>query len=135
MSNEQKNSSHAAKAAQMAQLARGVSEIIKGAMAGGIKGAAIAAAKNFAPQIIKFIAITIFVILLLPALIFFALPSIFFQLPSVNSASLLQMTDQSAQLEFLHSHMNDFTRDEAVLVCFKTLIIFYDIQFKFCRNP
>ena len=113
MSNEQKGSSLATKAAQAANLAHGAAEIVKGAMAGGVKGAAIAAAKNFTPLLIKIIVTIIFVLLLLPALLFFALPNIFFQLPSVGVTDVRWMTEQAMRIDSLYQRMDGLTQDEA----------------------
>ena len=113
MSNEQNNSNFSAKAAQLAQLAKGIAETAKGAVAGGVKGAAIAAAKNFAPQIIKVVAIIVLSMLLLPAIIFFALPNIFFQMPSVGDADVRYMTEQSMRIEEIYSRMGSLTQAEA----------------------
>lgn len=55
MSNENRGMSSAAK---IAQLGHAVATIINGALTGGIKGAAIAAAKSFLPQLLKQSAIS-----------------------------------------------------------------------------
>jgi len=113
MSNDQKGSSFAAKAAQLGQLARGVAETIRAAMAGGLKGAAIAAAKNFLPQIIKVVVTIVAVSMLLPAILFFALPNIFFQLPSVGATDVRWMTEQSMRIDSLYQRMGALTQEEA----------------------
>lgn len=65
------------RAANAAQLANGIKNIVKGAISGGLHGAAIAAAKSFAPQLIKIVAIALIVLLLLPVIILSALQDIY----------------------------------------------------------
>ena len=103
----------AANAAKLAQLAKGIADTVKGAMAGGLQGAAVAAAKAFAPQLIKIALITLLVLLLIPFIIFFALPSAFFQWPTVNNATISTMTAQAAQIEKLYTKVESYALDEA----------------------
>lgn len=103
----------AARAAQLAQLARGVAETIRGAMAGGLYGAAVAAAKAFAPQIIKIIAVIILALLILPTIIFFALPNMLWQWPSANDAEITAMNIQAQYIDDLYKRLESFALDEA----------------------
>lgn len=100
-------------AAQAAQLARAAAEIIKGAMSGGLHGAAAAAVKSFAPQLIKIAVIIIICLLLIPSIIFLALPSYLFGLPSVEAEDIQEMNAQASQVESLYGQMGGFTREEA----------------------
>lgn len=113
MSNEQKNGGGLSKAAQLAQLAKGVSDTIKGAMVGGLKGAAVAAAKAFAPQLIKAAIAVILFFLLLPTIIYFAMPNMFFQYPSVSYRDVGEMNEQSELIASLYEQMDGFTQQEA----------------------
>lgn len=112
MSNEQNNGGLASKAAKLAQLTKGIAETIEGGLSGGLHGAAIAAVKNFAPQLIKIAAIIIIVLLLLPAILFFALPSSLFQWPSVNEADIAAMNAQAEYINGLYVRMESFALEE-----------------------
>jgi len=113
MSNEQNNGGLASKAAKLAQLARGVAETIRGAMVGGVHGAIIAGTKAFAPQLIKAAIIILAFLLLIPAIIFMALPSFLFGWSSVEADDIQEINTQAAQLEGLYGQMDGFTQDEA----------------------
>lgn len=113
MSNEPNKSSAAQKAAQLAQLAKGLADTIKGALTGGIKGAAIAAVKNFAPQIIKILAYILCFFMLLPTIIYFAIPNMFFQMPSVNEPDVSTLTNQAMTIESMYARIDGFTQEEA----------------------
>lgn len=113
MSNEQKQGGGLSKAAQAAQLARAAAEIIQGALSGGLHGAAAAAVKSFAPQLIKIAVVIIICLLLIPSIIFLALPSYLFGLPSVEAEDIQEMNAQATRVESLYGQMGGFTREEA----------------------
>lgn len=52
--------------------------IARGAAAGGVYGAAFEAAKSFLPELLKLFVILLFIVILVPMLIFTAIPNILF---------------------------------------------------------
>jgi hypothetical protein len=111
MSNEPNKG--AQRAAQLAQLAKGLADIIKGAAAGGLHGAAAGAVKAFAPQIIKALIYILLFFLFIPVIIFFAVPHMFFQMPSVNDPDVVNLTSQAMYLESLYGSIEDLSQEEA----------------------
>ncbi len=103
----------AATAAKLAQLAKGIADIVKGAMAGGLHGAAAGAVKAFAPQLIKIAVGAILFLLLIPLVVFFALPNIFFGWPSVDEATVAAMNEQAAYIDALYKNIASYTAQEA----------------------
>ncbi len=77
------------KAADAALTAKRLAAVAKAAAAAGLKGAAVQAAKEFSPTLIKVAVIALVILLLLPFLIVAALPNIFFQYDD-NAASDIQ---------------------------------------------
>jgi hypothetical protein len=94
-------------------LAKGAADIAKGAAAVGLHGAAAGAAKAFAPQIIKAIAYILGFFLLLPVIIFLALPNMFFQMPSVFDADVVTFTNQAITIEDIYERIDGLTQNEA----------------------
>lgn len=108
--NENRGFSTAAKAAQGASA---IATILNGAVTGGIKGAAIGAAKAFLPQILKILAFIIVMAILLPFFLFLSLVNTNFQFPSVDDPQITQMTQQAAFVGGLYDQFGSFTRQEA----------------------
>ena len=113
MSKDNYQNSTAANAARMGQLAAGAANIIKGAVAGGIKGAAVAAAKSFAPQIIKLVFIILIALITLPMIIYSAIPSTLFQWDSSNGELAAEMTALADSANRLYSKTESLALDEA----------------------
>ena len=103
-------------AARVAQLGHAVATIINGALAGGLHGAAIAAVKSFAPQIIKFIACVLILAVLLPFFLFLSLVGPTFQFPSVEDEDVTKMTNQAIYVGSLYDQFSIFTRKEADVI-------------------
>ena len=110
MSSENRGMSSAAK---MAQLGHAVATIINGALTGGIKGAAIAAAKSFLPQLLKAIAYGFLLVILLPFFLFLSLICPTFQFPSVADAEVQAMNTQAAAVGGYYKNFDLYTRLEA----------------------
>ena len=69
--------------------------IAKAAAAGGVHGAAVAAAKEAAPFLAKLAIWVLVVLIALPMLIFAYLPNIFFGFSSSGTAPVARMTGQA----------------------------------------
>lgn len=110
MSNENRGMSSAAK---IAQLGHAVATIINGALTGGIKGAAIAAAKSFLPQLLKAIGYIFLLTILLPFFLFLSLICPTFQFPSVEDAEVQAMNAQAAAVSGYYANFDQYTRLEA----------------------
>jgi hypothetical protein len=106
MSKSGKGSQRAAKAAKTA-----VINIIRGAMAGP-KGAAVAAAKELAPKLIKIVCILIVVLFLLPLMVFVSLPNILFGFPTSNSADIQTMTVKAVNLDAKYRDIDELLQEE-----------------------
>lgn len=113
MSNQPNKGGGAQKAARVAQLAKGIADIVKGAAAGGLHGAAVGAVKAFAPQIIKALIYILLFFLLIPVIIFFAIPNMFFQMPSVNDPEVAAFTNQAMSIESIYGSIDNLTQEEA----------------------
>lgn len=100
-------------AAKVAQLTRAAMEIIKGALAGGLHGAAIGAVKAFAPQLIKIVIVLIALFIILPICIFVALPSAMFGFDTATNSDILQMNAKSAEVDSLYENFDDIFESEA----------------------
>ena len=100
-------------AAKTVKLAKGVADTVKGAIGGGLHGAGVAAANAFAPQLIKVAIAVILALLLLPSILYFALPNIFFQWPSVDEAEIVAMNEQAVYINGLYERIESFTQEEA----------------------
>ncbi len=85
-------------AAKLAQLAASLARIIKAAMAAGLHGAAVAAAKKTLPLLIKVVAWALFIAILLPMLIVAAIPNIFFGFLTDVSSPVVSMTEKAVEI-------------------------------------
>lgn len=66
--------------------------IARGAAAGGVYGAAVEAAKSFLPELIRLFVILLCVVLLVPMLVFTALPNILFGYSSSTDQEIIDFT-------------------------------------------
>ena len=84
--------------------------IARGAAAGGVYGAAVEAAKSFLPELIRLFVILLCVVLLVPMLVFTALPNIFFGYNSSGTDTVVQMTQQAMTLGGVYMTLGIFER-------------------------
>ena len=82
--------------------------IAKAAAAGGVHGAAVAAAKEAAPFLAKLAIWVLAALIALPMLIFAYLPNIFFGFSSSGTAPVARMTGQTMTLGGLYMELEDF---------------------------
>ena len=73
--------------------------IARGAAAGGVYGAAVEAAKSFLPELIRLFVILLCVVLLVPMLVFTALPNILFGYSSSTDQEIIDFTASAQELE------------------------------------
>lgn len=82
--------------------------IAKAAAAGGVHGAAVAAAKEAAPFLAKLAIWVLAALIALPMLIFAYLPNIFFGFSSSGTAPVARMTGQAMTLGGFYMDLEDF---------------------------
>ena len=83
---------------KVARVASAAANIARGAATGGIYGAAAEAVKSFLPELIKLAIILLFVVILLPMLIFTALPNILFGYSSSQDQEIIDFTASAQEL-------------------------------------
>ena len=105
---KQQNRSGLHSAALAARAARAAVRILKGAAAGGVYGAAAAAAKEAAPFAVKIILALLVVALILPLLVFTAIPNMFFGYASSNSEPVMEMTQQAMTIGGAYLSLQNF---------------------------
>lgn len=96
-----------------ADLARGTKaayNILKAASAAGVKGAAAAAAKEALPFLVRIAAFILIALLVMPMVVFTALPNIFFGYLNSDSALVAQMTEQALTIGGAYMSLEEFER-------------------------
>ena len=102
MSNQSSTRQNAVRAASTA------ANIAKGAAAGGVYGAAFEAAKSFLPELIRLFVILLFVVILIPMLVFTALPNILFGYSSSTDQKIIDFTSSAQELRSLYQGLDDY---------------------------
>ena len=124
MSQENRGLSSAAK---KAQLGHAVATILNGAVTGGIKGAAVAAAKSFLPQLLKALACILLLAILLPFFLFLSLINPTFQFPSVEDADVQAMNSQAVLVGGYYANFDNYTRVEADAIIARLSVGYDDV--------
>ncbi len=88
--------------------ARAAAHILTALAATGAKGAALAAAQEAAPFLIKIAAGLLVLLLLIPMLVFTALPNMFFGYENSNAEEVTRMTQQALALGGVYISLEDF---------------------------
>lgn len=101
------------KAARAAQLAKAAADIINGAIAGGLHGAAVGAVKGFAPWLIKSCLYILVALLMTSLILFTALPSALFGFEDVTESEILQMNEAAKKADSLYLQFGDITNSQA----------------------
>ena len=107
--NEQENSrSGLQKAADLARAARAARRILQAAAAAGVQGAAAAAVKESVPLLLKILLTVLAALLIIPMVVFTALPNIFFGYGSSGTDAVIQMTGQAMTIGGVYMSLDDF---------------------------
>lgn len=96
------------KLADAARTAAAAARIARAAAVVGLKGAALEAAKEALPLLVKVAVGVLAVVLLIPMLIFTALPNIFFGFNSSKADPVIQMTQQAMTVGGAYMSLEDF---------------------------
>lgn len=99
-------------AADLARTAKALANVIKAAGAGGLKGAAIAAAKEYAPELVKLAVCVLIVLIVVPMVVISALPNIFFGFDTSKSPSIRQMSSQAQSIGAEYVNLEQFENTE-----------------------
>ena len=99
-------------AIDLARLAKALARIAKAAAAAGLKGAAVAAVKESLPFLIKLAIGLLIVVLVIPMLIFTALPNFFFGYDHSGTAPVISMTQQAMYIGGTYMSLEDFERTQ-----------------------
>ena len=78
----------------------------------GVHGAAAAAVKETVPALVKFLLAVLLIMIVIPMVIFTALPNIFFGYDSSNTASVIHMTEQAMRIGGAYMRLDDFERTQ-----------------------
>ena len=82
--------------------------IARGAAAGGVYGAAVEAAKSFLPELIRLFVILLCVVLLVPMLVFTALPNILFGYSSSADQEIIDFTASAQELDGIYQNLDSY---------------------------
>ena len=110
MSEQNNSRSGLQKAAELAYAARAAHRILQAAAVSGAYGAGIAAVKEALPRLVKVGAFILIALLLIPLIIFSALPNIFFGYASSGTEAIVQMTEQAMSLGGVYLSLDDFEK-------------------------
>lgn len=107
--NEQENSrSGLQKAADLAHAARAARRILQASAAAGVQGAAAVAIKESVPLLLKILLAVLAALLIIPMVVFTALPNIFFGYGSSGTDAVIQMTGQAMTIGGVYMSLDDF---------------------------
>ena len=82
--------------------------IARGAAAGGVYGAAFEAAKSFLPELLKLSIILLFIMILVPLLIFTAIPNILFGYGSSTDQEIIDFTASAEELGSRYQQLDTY---------------------------
>ena len=104
-------------AASAAWAGKALVNIVKGASAGGLAGAATAAAREFAPELIKVLLCITITLLIIPMLLIAAIPNMFFGYDSISSPSMAEFNSRAKEIGSLYYTLSssDKTDTDAIV--------------------
>jgi hypothetical protein len=94
-----------------ARLAASAASIMRGAASGGLYGAAAGAVKSFLPEIAGGVLTLTAAAILLPVLVFAALPNIFFGYENADAGDIVALTDKARETEEIYLLLSDYDKD------------------------
>lgn len=109
---DNKQNSGLQNAAHLANAAKSAARIARGAVAGGLQGAAVAAAKEAAPLLVKLTVGLLVFFIVLPMLVFAALPNIFFGFDSSATPSIFGMTQKADDMKSAYLSVDAYNQAE-----------------------
>lgn len=98
---------------KLARAASAAVNIARGAATGGVYGAAVEATKSFLPELVRLAVVLLFVVILVPMLVFTALPNVLFGYSSATDQEIIDFTSSARELESIYQTME--VRNESVL--------------------
>ena len=110
MSENNNSRSGAQKAVDLARAAKAAYRIAQAAAVSGVYGAAVAAAKEALPFLIKIAIGIVVAAIVIPMVIFTALPNIFFGYNSSDTDTVIRMTEQAMTIGGTYMSLEDFEK-------------------------
>ena len=97
-------------AADLGRAAKAAYRIAQAAAVSGVHGAA--AVKETVPALVKFLLVVLLIMIVIPMVVFTALPNIFFGYDSSDTASVIHMTEQAMRIGGAYMSLDDFERTQ-----------------------
>jgi len=95
-----------------ARAGKALANIMKSAAAGGVQGAAVAAAKEFVPELVKLAIGIMIVLIVIPIVVMSAVPNIFFGFKSSSVPEVSSMTGKAADIGSTYFNIEQFEDTE-----------------------
>ena len=108
MNENDKSRSGLQTAVDFAHAARAAKRIMQAAAVSGVHGAAAATAREAFPLLLKILIAALVVFIVVPMVIFTALPNIFFGYSSSDTDAIAQMTGQAMTIGGVYMSLEDF---------------------------
>lgn len=108
--NDRNRRSAAEVMANAARVVKAAVNIVRAAIAGGLHGAAAAAAKELLPTIIKFAVGVLIAIIVIPMFVISAMPNMFFGYETSEKDSQITMREQALSIGGAYLSMEDFEK-------------------------
>ena len=99
-------------AAELARAGKALARIVKAAATGGLEKAALVAAKEYAPELIKAALVILIVVFVIPLVVISALPNIFFSFDSSSTSSVERMSQQARTVGAAYFSLEQFENTE-----------------------
>ena len=103
--------------ANAARVVKAAVNIVRAAIAGGLHGAAAAAAKELLPTIIKFAVGVLIAVIVIPMFVISAMPNMFFGYETSEKDSQITMREQALSIGGAYLSLEDFekTQQDAII--------------------
>ena len=93
---------------KIARAASAAANITKGAVTGGIYGAAVETAKSFLPELLRLFVVLVCLVILIPMIIFTALPNIVFGYTSSTDQEIIDFTASARELDSIYQTIEKY---------------------------